>query len=71
MPILMLLYIMLCIVPAYLMLFAALSNAACLYGYVSLDVCAEESLNSLSLRFIKVNIHHGEYICVSNMSMKP
>ena len=31
-PILMLLYIMLCIVLAYLMLFAALSNAVCLYN---------------------------------------
>ena len=31
-PILMLLYIMLYIVPAYLMLFAALSNAVCLYN---------------------------------------
>ena len=28
----MLLYIMLCIMPAYLMLFAALSNAVCLYN---------------------------------------
>ena len=31
-PILMLLYIMLCIMLAYLMLFAALSNAVCLYN---------------------------------------
>ena len=31
-PILMLLYIMLCIVLAYLMLFAALSNAVCPYN---------------------------------------
>ena len=31
-PILMLLYIMLCIVLAYLMLLAALSNAVCLYN---------------------------------------
>ena len=31
-PILMLLYVMLCIVLAYLMLFAALSNAVCLYN---------------------------------------
>ena len=32
-PILMLLYIMLYIVLVYLMLFAALSNAVCLYNY--------------------------------------
>ena len=31
-PILMLLYIMLCVMLAYLMLFAALSNAVCLYN---------------------------------------
>ena len=31
-PILILLYIMLCIMLAYLMLFAALSNASCLYN---------------------------------------
>ena len=31
-PILMLLHIMLYMVPAYLMLFAALSNAVCLYN---------------------------------------
>ena len=31
-PMLMLLYIMLCIVLAYLILFAALSNAVCLYN---------------------------------------
>ena len=37
-PILMLLYLMLYIVLAYLMLFAALSNAACLYNASSLPM---------------------------------
>ena len=40
-PILMLLYIMLYIVLAYLMLFAALTNAVCLYNasFLSIDFC--------------------------------
>ena len=40
-PILMLLYIMLYIVLAYLMLFAALSNAVCLHNvfFFSIDFC--------------------------------
>ena len=37
-PILMLLYIMLCIMLAYLMLFAALSNAVCLYNAIFLPL---------------------------------
>ena len=39
--------------------------------YVSLDFCVDESTNSLSLRFIKGNIHYGDYISVLNMSIKP
>ena len=39
-PILMLLYIMLYIVLAYLMLFAALTNAVCLYNaFFDIDFC--------------------------------
>ena len=40
-PILMLLYIMLYIVLAYLMLFAALSNAVCLHNasFLAIDFC--------------------------------
>ena len=38
-PILMLLYIMLCIMLAYLMLLAALSNAVCLLLYLMLFAC--------------------------------
>ena len=40
-PILMLLYIMLYIVLAYLMLFAALTNAVCLYNasFFAIDFC--------------------------------
>ena len=40
-PILMLLYIMLYIVLAYLMLFAALTNADCLYNasFLAIDLC--------------------------------
>ena len=40
-PILMLLYIMQCIVLAYLMLLAALSNAACLHSasFFTIDFC--------------------------------
>ena len=40
-PILMLLYVMLYIVLAYLMLFAALSNAVCLYNasFFAIDFC--------------------------------
>ena len=39
-PILLLLYIMLYIVLAYLMLFAALSNAVCLYNaFFAIDFC--------------------------------
>ena len=40
-PILMLLYIMLCIMLAYLMLFAALSNAVCFYNafFFYIDFC--------------------------------
>ena len=39
-PILMLLYILLYIMLAYLMLFAALSNATCLYNAFLLLICA-------------------------------
>ena len=38
-PILMLLYIMLYIVLAYLMLFAALTNTVCLYLIFAIDFC--------------------------------
>ena len=63
-PILMLLYIMLCIMLAYLMLFAALSNAVCLYNFVffflmlfviMLCLC----LLTHSLFISCINLHHA------------
>ena len=41
-PILMLLYILLCVMLAYLMLFSALSNAVCFYNgcfFFAIDIC--------------------------------
>ena len=57
----MLLYKMLYIVPAYLMLFAALTNAACLNNasFLSL-ICANAFyFHALSL-FIFFNLHHAQ-----------
>ena len=50
-PILMLLYIMLYIVLAYLMLFAALTNAVCLYNasFFAIDFCKCFYFHALSL----------------------
>ena len=50
-PILMLLYIMLYIMLAYLMLFADLSNAVCLYNasfFLAIDFCKCFSIHALS-----------------------
>ena len=48
-PISMLLYIMLCIVLAYLMLFAALSNAVCLNNpFFAIDFCKAFYFHALS-----------------------
>ena len=46
----MLLYIMLCIVLAYLMMFAALSNAVCLYNvyFFAIDLCKSFYFHALS-----------------------
>ena len=48
-PILMPLYIMLCIMLAYLMLFVALSNSVCLYNaYFAIDFCKRFCFHVLS-----------------------
>ena len=64
-PILMLLYIMLYIVLAYLMLFAALTNAVCLYAYLffAIDLCKNFLFSCFALVychsfFISNNILH-------------
>ena len=62
-PILMLLYIMLYIVLAYLMLFAALTNAVCLnnaYSFFSL-ICANAFyFHALSLFISFFYLHHAQ-----------
>ena len=59
----MLLYVMLYIVLAYLMLFAAITNAVCLNNasFFSL-ICANAFFHALSLfiSFFVVNLHHAQ-----------
>ena len=57
----MLLYIMLCIVLAYLMLFAALTNAVCLNNasFFSL-ICANAFFHALSLFISFFYLHHAQ-----------
>ena len=53
-PILMLLYIMLYVMPAYLMLFTALSNAVCLHNafcFIAIDFCQCFSFSCLVLGY--------------------
>ena len=67
-PILMLLYIMLYIVLAYLMLFAALSNAVCLYNASFLPMISAIAfifmfclgLLTHSLFISCINLHHAQ-----------
>ena len=47
-PILMLLYIMLCIMLAYLMLLAALCNAVCILLFFAIDFCKYFYFHALS-----------------------
>ena len=62
-PIFVLLYIMLCIIPACLMLFAALSNAVCLYSLFFLQLifanafCLGLLAHSLFISSIIFNMH--------------
>ena len=60
-PILMLLYIMLYIVLAYLMLFAALTNAVCLHNASFLPLISANGFyfQALSL-FISFFLHHAQ-----------
>ena len=56
-PILMLLHTMLYIMLAYLMLFAALSNAVCLYNaFFAIDLCKYILFHALSSSFQDFNI---------------
>ena len=64
-PILMLLYIMLYIVLAYLMLFAALTNAVCLnnasfFLFFSLICAIAFYFHALSLFISFLNLHHAQ-----------
>ena len=64
-PIVMLLYIMLYIVLAYLMLFAALSNAVCLYNVSFLPMISAIAfyfhvLLTHSLFISCINLHHAQ-----------
>ena len=63
----MLLYIMLYIVLAYLMLFAALTNAVCLNNassffsfFLSLTCCNASYFHALSLFISFFNLHHAQ-----------
>ena len=58
----MLLYIMLYIVLAYLMLFAALTNAVCLNNasFLSLICVNAFYFHALSFLFIFFNLHHAQ-----------
>ena len=58
----MLLYIMLYIVLAYLMLFAALSNAVCLYNasFFAIDFCKCFYFHAFSLFILFFNLHHAQ-----------
>ena len=60
----MLLYIMLCIVLAYLMLFAALSNAICLYNASFLP---KISANAFILMFCLGLMTHSLFISCINL----
>ena len=59
----MLLYVMLYIVLAYLMLFAAITNAVCLNNaFFFIDLCKCFFFHALSLfiSFFFVNLHHAQ-----------
>ena len=60
-PILMLLYIMLYIVLAYLMVFAALTNAVCLYAsFFAIDFCKCFSFSCCVCLFHFFYLHHAQ-----------